>query len=61
VTPQQAAEHRKLARMRTLEFVASSKIASLADDHPQRAALQRSMREVSDRLRAAERAHDDRK
>jgi hypothetical protein len=61
VTPQQAAEHRRLARARTLEMVAAGRIASLADDHPQRAALQRKLRAVSSTLRAAERAHDERK
>jgi hypothetical protein len=56
MTPQeQAAEHKRLARARTLEMVAAGRIASLADN-PQRAALQRQMRRVSDKLRAAERA-----
>jgi hypothetical protein len=59
VTPQQAAEHRRLARARTLEMVAAGRIASLADDNPQRAALQRQMRQASDKLRAAERKHED--
>jgi hypothetical protein len=61
MTPQQATEHRRLARARTLEFVASSKIASLPATSPQRAALQRKLRAVSSTLRAAERAHDERK
>jgi hypothetical protein len=47
MTPQQiAAEHRQLARMRTHEMVAASKIASLTTTDPQRPLLQRKMREA---------------
>jgi hypothetical protein len=56
VSPEQIAEHRKLARMRTLEMVASGRIASLPANDSQRAALQRQLRSVSSTLRAAERA-----
>jgi hypothetical protein len=60
VTPQEiAAEHKELARMRTLEFLAKGKLASVPDADPRRAALQRKMRDVSSRLRTLERAHED--
>lgn len=59
MTPQQGIEHRRLARARTLEALASSKIANLPAASPQRAALQRKMREASSALRAAERKHED--
>jgi hypothetical protein len=53
-------ESKRLARCRTLEMVAQGKIASLADDNPQRVALQRKMREASSTLRAQERTHAER-
>jgi hypothetical protein len=56
-----AAEHRQLARMRTHEMITASKIASLPTADPQRALLQRKLREASSALRAAERAHAARK
>jgi hypothetical protein len=62
VTPEQiAAEHRQLARMRTHEMIAASKIESVPITDPQRASLQRKLREASSALRAAERAHAGRK
>jgi hypothetical protein len=59
VTPQQAAEARALARMRTLEFLAAGRLASLADNNPQRPLLQRKLRDVSSRIRTMERVFED--
>jgi hypothetical protein len=54
VTPQQT-EAKRLARCRTLLMVAESKVASVPDSHPQRAALQRKLHAIRDKLRAQER------
>jgi hypothetical protein len=53
VTPQ--TEAKRLARCRTLEMVASAKVAAVPDNHPRRAELQRKMRALSDKLRVKER------
>jgi hypothetical protein len=53
-----ADEKRRLAHYRTLEFVARSKVASVPEGHPQRAELQRKMRELSAKIRLAERDHE---
>jgi hypothetical protein len=53
-----AIEQRRLARARTLEMVAASKAAAVPDNHPKRAELQRKMRELSAKIRLAERDHE---
>jgi hypothetical protein len=50
-----ADEKRRLARCRTLEMVARSKVAAVPANHPKRAELQRKMREFESKLRARER------
>jgi hypothetical protein len=52
---QVAAESKRLARARTLEAVAAGRIASLADNHPQRRDMERKLRGIKDNLRAQER------
>jgi hypothetical protein len=53
-----AIEQRRLARCRTLLAVAASKVAAVLDSHPKRAELQRKMRELSAKIRLAERDHE---
>jgi hypothetical protein len=50
-----ADEVRRLARCRTLLAVASEKVNSVPDSHPQRRELERKLRVVKDRLGAQER------
>jgi hypothetical protein len=57
VTPQQI-EARRLARCRTLLLVAEGKVNSVPDSHPRRAAMQRKLRAVKDKLRSQERDHE---
>jgi hypothetical protein len=57
MTPQQT-EAKRLARCRTLLLVAEGKVNSVPDSHPQRAALQRKLHAIRDRLRVAERDHE---
>jgi hypothetical protein len=47
-------EAKRLARARTLLMVAASKVAGVPEGHPQRAAMQRKLRVVTDKLRAQE-------
>jgi hypothetical protein len=51
-------DQRRLARARTLEMVASAKVAAVPDNDPKRAELQRKMRELSAKIRLAERDHE---
>jgi hypothetical protein len=52
-------EHKRLARCRTLEMVARSKLAAVPPGDPMRPSLQRAMRVFEAKLRARELAHEE--